>query len=77
MRNTYLVKMCGHKDVLEGSLKLNPNLVQKGLHAAILNGKMHFHQFLFSLFVLQKYKTRSNLICSIIISVSFSLSGAH
>ena len=69
--------MCGHKNVLEGSLKLNPHLVQKGLHAAILNGKMHIHILLFSLFVLQKYITRSNLICSIIISLSFSLSRAH
>ena len=37
--NTHLVKMCGHEDVLEGSLKLNPHLVLKSCHAAILNGK--------------------------------------
>ena len=37
MMSTYLVKMSGHQNVLEGSLKLNPHLVLEGCHTTILN----------------------------------------
>lgn len=77
---TYLVKMSGHKNVLEGSLKLNPYLVLKGCHTTILNLNisMYFQASIANQRIFKSTSiTCSDLICSVIISVGFSLRGGH